>query len=69
MGETKKIKELKAKLKELERLHEQKDIEIEFNEKVIEIASEVYNIDIKKKFGPAASGDSGSQKENPDEKW
>ena len=33
MGDTKKIKELKAKLKELERLHEQKDIEIELMRK------------------------------------
>lgn len=45
---SKKIKELEQKLRELERLVGQKQIEIEYLEKMIEIAKEEFNIDIKK---------------------
>ena len=41
MSESKKIKELQAKLKKLEKLNEQKQMEIEFKEKMIEIASQI----------------------------
>lgn len=40
MSESKKIKELQAKLKKLEKLNEQKQMEIEFKEKMIEIPKE-----------------------------
>ena len=52
MSESKKIKELQAKLKKLEKLNEQKQMEIEFKEKMIEIASQIYGIDIKKNMVP-----------------
>ncbi len=68
MSESKKIKELRAKLKELERLNYEKQIEVEFKEKMIEIASEVYGIDIKKKYGSKLSGSSGSAEKSSDGK-
>lgn len=48
MSDTRKIKEMKQKIKELERLVGQKQILLEFREKQIEIAEEMYKIDIKK---------------------
>lgn len=48
MSDTRKIQELKAKIKELEQLVGQKQIQIEFKDKMIEIAEEMYKIDIKK---------------------
>ncbi len=58
-SDTRKIQELKKRIKELERLVGQKQIEIEFNEKMIEIAEEMFGIDIKKKFGSEPSPGSG----------
>jgi hypothetical protein len=52
MSESKKIKELLAKIRKLEKLNEQKQIVIEFKEKMIEIASQIYSIDIKKNMVP-----------------
>jgi len=60
MSDTQKIKELQAKIKELERLVGQKQIQLEFKDKMIEIAEEMYKVDIKKKFGSKPS--SGSDK-------
>lgn len=51
MSDTRKIQELEQKVKELERLVGQKQILLEFREKQIEIAEEMYKIDIKKKLG------------------
>lgn len=68
MSDTKKIKELRAKIQELERLVGQKQIEIEFKEKMIEIAEQMYSIDIKKKLGSKLSSGSGSTEKSTDGK-
>ena len=68
MSDTKKIKELKAKIKELEQLVGQKQIQLEFKEKMIEIAEQMYHIDIKKKLGTKPSSGSGSTDPNTTEK-
>jgi len=60
MSDAQKIKELRAKIQELERLVGQKQFEIEFKEKMIEIAEQMYSIDIKKKLGSKLSSGSGS---------
>ena len=59
MSDTKKIQELEQKVKELERLVGQKQILLEFREKQIEIAEEMYKIDIKKKLGTSVSNGLG----------
>ena len=52
---SKKIKELQARIKELERMVGLKQINIEFLEKLIELAQEELNIDIKKNFSTGPS--------------
>lgn len=66
MSDAKKIEDLKAKIKELERLVGQKQIQLEFKEKMIELAEEMYRIDIKKKFGTKPSSGSGSTESSTD---
>lgn len=56
-SDTKKIQLLQDKIKELERIVGQKQIMIEFQEKMIEIAESTYKIDIKKK--PSSKRSSG----------
>lgn len=51
MSGTKKIKELQARIKELELVVGQKQIKVDFLEKLIEIAEDDLGIDIKKKAG------------------
>ena len=58
-SDTRKIQELKNRVKELERLVGQKQIEIEFKEKMIDIAEEMFGFDIKKKFGSGPLPGSG----------
>lgn len=59
-SDTRKLKLLKEQIKELERLVGQKQIQVEFNQKMIELAEEHYGIEIKKKFGCPPSGGSGN---------
>jgi transposase-like protein len=59
LSDTRKISGLKEKIKELERLVGQKQIQLEFKEKMIELAEEMYGVDIKKKFGSPRSAGSG----------
>lgn len=59
-SDTKKILELQKKIAELERLVGQKQVEIEFKDKMIEIAEDIYGVDIKKKFENKPSSGSGS---------
>jgi transposase len=68
MSDAHKIKELKKKIEELERLVGQKQIQLEFKDKMIEIAEEMYKVDIKKKLGSQLSSGSGSTEENTDGK-
>ncbi len=58
----KRIKELEAKIKELERIIGTKQINIDFLEKMIEIAKKDYNIDIKKNYSTLQSNGSGKIK-------
>lgn len=57
---TKKLKEMERKLKELEQIIGQKQIKIDYLEKMIEIAKDELDIDIKKNFSTPQS--SGSRK-------
>jgi len=50
-SDTRKIQQLKEQIKELERIIGQKQLLIEFQQKVIELTEKEYQIDIKKKFG------------------
>ena len=59
-SDTKKIKYLEARIKELERTIGQKQLLIEFKDKMIEIAEDTYNIDIKKKLGSKLSSGTNS---------
>ena len=60
MSDAHKIKELRKKIEELERLVGQKQIQLEFKEKMIEIAEQMYQVDIKKKLGSKLSSGTGS---------
>lgn len=53
-SDTRKIATMQQKIAELERLLGQKQIQLEFMEKIIDIAEETYQVDIKKKFGGKA---------------
>ena|SRR5690554_3272947 len=56
---TKKMKELEARVKELERTVGRKQIMIDYLEKMMEIAKDELDIDIKKNFGTPQSTGSG----------
>jgi len=63
-SDTKKILELKRKVAELEQIIGQKQILLEFKDKMIEIAEETYKVDIKKKFTGKPSDTSGSSEKD-----
>jgi transposase-like protein len=63
-SEQRKNEELRAKIAELERVIGQKQMEIDFLNKVIEIGSQEVKVDIKKKFGGKSSTGSGSIEEH-----
>ena len=54
-SDTKKIKALEDRIKELERVVGQKQLLIEFKDKMIEIAESTYGVDIKKKVSSKLS--------------
>jgi hypothetical protein len=54
-SDTRRIKMLEDRIKELERIVGQKQLLIEFKDKMIEIAEATYNVDIKKKVGSRLS--------------
>lgn len=56
----KKVKELEQKIKTLERTVGQKQIMIDYLEKMMEIAKDELDIDIKKNFGTPRSAGSGN---------
>jgi hypothetical protein len=63
MSSTNKIKELQERIRELERAVGQKQMKVDFLEKLIEIADGELGIDIKKKAGsPPRSGSGGTEK-------
>lgn len=59
-SDTEKIAALKAKVAELERIVGQKQVQLDFKDKMIELAEEFYSVDIKKKFDSKPSSGSGS---------
>lgn len=60
-SDTKELLELKKKIAELERIIGQKQILLDFKDKMIDIAEETYQVDIKKKFGTKPSDGTGSK--------
>ena len=54
-----KIKDLQTKIAKLERMVGQKQIRVDFLEKMIELAEEEYDLDLKKSFSSKQSSGSG----------
>jgi transposase len=54
-SDTQRIKALEERIKELERIVGQKQLLLEFKDKMIEIAEETYGVDIKKKLSSKLS--------------
>lgn len=67
-SDTQKILALKERIKELERVVGQKQLLIEFKDKMIEIAESTYNVDIKKKVGSKLSSGSTSIDESTEKR-
>lgn len=63
-SDTKMLLELKAKIAELERVIDQKQLTIDFQAKMIDLAEEVYGVDIKKKLESRPPSTSGSTENN-----
>lgn len=59
-SDSKKIQALKDQVRELERIIGEKQIKLDFQEKMIEIAEKAYGVDIKKKFSGKRSSGTGS---------
>jgi len=68
MSDAHKVQELRKKIQELERIIGQKQIQVEFKDKMIELAEEMYQVDIKKKLGSKLSSGSGLSDKNIDGK-
>lgn len=62
MSQTEKIKSLEQRIKELEQIVGQKQIALDFHQKMIELAESEYNISIKKKCSTPPSTGSGQTK-------
>jgi transposase-like protein len=58
-SDTRKLIGLNEKIRELERIIGQKQVLLDFHEKMIELAEQEYMVDIKKKFGSKPSAGSG----------
>jgi transposase-like protein len=58
-SDTRQLIELKKRVSELERIIGQKQILIDFQDKMIDLAEETYEVDIKKKFFSTPSSTSG----------
>ena len=63
-SDTRKLQQLKEHVKELERIIGQKQMLIDFQQKVIELTEQEYKIDIKKKFGDKSYYGSGTTESN-----
>ena len=59
-SDSNKIAALKEQVKELERIIGEKQIKLDFQEKMIELAEKEYKVDIKKKFSGRRSWVTGS---------
>lgn len=63
-SDTRQLLELKKKVAELERIIGQKQVMLDFKDKMIELAEETYGVDIKKKFTTSPSNSSGGTENN-----
>lgn len=63
-SDTRQLLELRKKVAELERLVGQKQIMIDFQAKMIELAEDAYDVDIKKKFSTRPSDTPGETDTN-----
>lgn len=63
-SDTRKIQELRKRIEELERIVGQKQLLIDFQTKVIDLAEQQYKVDIKKKLGEKLSSGIGLTEEN-----
>jgi transposase-like protein len=63
-SDTKKLLELKKRVAELERIVGQKQILLDFKDKMIDIAEEMYGVDIKKKLSAKPSNITGKDEKN-----
>lgn len=63
-SDTKQLIELKKKVAELEQIIGQKQILIDFKDKMIDLAEEAYGVDIKKKYSTQQSNISGNTENN-----
>ena len=63
-SDTLKVIELQKQVAELERIIGQKQIEIDFKDKMIDLAEEMYHVDIKKKFCTRPSNGSETTETN-----
>ncbi len=59
-SDTRLLLELKQRIAELERIVGQKQIQIDFRDKMIDLAEEEYGVDIKKKYSLKPSSTSGN---------
>jgi len=59
-SDTQELLALKKKVAELERIVGQKQLQIDFKDKMIDIAEDMYGVDIKKKLSDLPSSTSGS---------
>lgn len=63
-SDTLELLALKKKVAELERIIGQKQILLDFKDKMIDLAEEAYGVDIKKKFTTKPSNTTGSIEKN-----
>lgn len=63
-SDTRELLQLKKKVAELERIIGQKQVLLDFKDKMIDIAEETYGVDIKKKLFTKPSATSGSTGNN-----
>jgi len=59
-SDTQKIAALKAQVAELQRIIGEKQVQLEFKDKIIDLAEEVYGVDIKKKLEPKPFSGTGN---------
>ena len=64
MSDTRALKELKERVAELERMVGQKQIEVEYYKKMIDLAQDHYGIAIKKNYSTQPCDTSGSDEKN-----
>ena len=63
-SDTQQLIALKKKVAELERIVGQKQVLLDFKDKMIDLAEQIYGVDIKRKFSTRPSSTSGSDGNN-----